>query len=472
LGNFYLLKVSKKVRKRSCSEKEFRKIINIKNLIYYSKVLNINEEGRKMKIKLLESAVFFVLIFFACVGNLLASEILSWNDCVKETIENHPDLVSAVAKLDQTRADKKITQSSALPQISSDLTAKKSQVAGRDSAKSYSYSVTGKQLLFDGAKTSNSIKVARENIKADEYNYMVTSSSVRLSLKSAFAELLRAKELVLLTRSIVERRDQNFKLIELRYEAGREHKGSLLTSEADLVNAEFEVEQALRNLSLAQTKMAKALGRQSVETVEISGDFEVDVSFEVKPDFELLADETPFLKELIAKKDAAQFNLGSKKSDFFPEIYFNSSIGKSGSEWFPSDNESMFGLSVSFPLFEGGSRLAQVSKAKASIAEATAQEQSGRDGVIVILEETWSAYQDTLGTVFVQKKFLKAAEERAKIANSQYSSGLTSFDDWIIIEDNLVDAKKSYLNAQANVLIGEAQWIQARGGMLEYENEE
>ena len=66
---------------------------------------------------------------------------------------------------------------------------------------------------------------------------------------------------------------------------------------------------------------------------------------------------------------------------------------------------------------------------------------------------------------------MEAAEERAKITRAQYATGLSAFDDWIIIENNLVSAEKAYLDAQANMLISEAYWIQAIGGTLEYDKE-
>jgi len=66
----------------------------------------------------------------------------------------------------------------------------------------------------------------------------------------------------------------------------------------------------------------------------------------------------------------------------------------------------------------------------------------------------------------VQGKFFEAARERAKITQAQYSTGLISFDNWTIIEDDLVNAKKSFLDVQADALIAEANWIQAKGGTL------
>jgi len=83
------------------------------------------------------------------------------------------------------------------------------------------------------------------------------------------------------------------------------------------------------------------------------------------------------------------------------------------------------------------------------------------------LEEAWKNFRDASEKVDVQKKFLDAAAERARIADAQYSAGLVSFNDWTIIEDNFVSAKKSFLNARSNLLTAEAAWVQAKGGTLE-----
>jgi outer membrane protein TolC len=120
------------------------------------------------------------------------------------------------------------------------------------------------------------------------------------------------------------------------------------------------------------------------------------------------------------------------------------------------------------PIFEGGLRLAQISKAQAAYNQAEADERSIRDGVVVTLEQAWVFLQDAIETVEVQRKALNAAEERSKIAEAQYSTGFITFDNWIIIENDLVTAKKAYLNSQANALLAEAEWIQAKGETLEY----
>ncbi|MFH1776546.1 MAG: TolC family protein [Candidatus Omnitrophota bacterium] len=398
----------------------------------------------------------------------MAEEILTWDNCVQEALKNHPDLLAAKEEIIQSRADKNTVLSNRLPQISSQLSGKKSKAAASSETDTYAYSLSGQQLVFDGFKTTSNIHAAAKSLDAKEYNYMITSSNIRLNLRTAFSALLRAQELISLTEEIAKRRKENFELVQLRYEAGREHKGAVLTAKADLAQAEFEVAQAKRNFSLVQQQLTKELGRDKKIPVRVIGDFHVEGIDDVKPECELLADNAPFLKELIARKEAARFNYNSAKAEFFPQVYLSGSFGRSRSEWPPKDDAWSAGLTVSLPIFEGGSRIAQIKKAESQMIQAQADERSGRDSVIYTLEMTWKDFQDAVEMVSVKKKFFEAALERAKIANAQYSSGLTTFDDWIIIENNLVSTKKAYLDAQANLLVTEAYWIQAKGGILEY----
>lgn len=392
---------------------------------------------------------------------------LTWEECVELTRKNHPDLVSAGEKLNQAKANKAITTSNLLPQVDSSLSEKTSKTDTKDKTDTYSYGVTGKQLLFDSLKTPYDIAGAKEKIKSSQFNSKVTSANVRLRLRKAFIQLLRAQELLSITEEIALRRKQNAELVKLRYQAGREHKGSLLTAEANLAQAEFEVSQARRNIKLAQRRLNKELGYTKFIPLRVKGDFKIIYSDRERLNFEDLAEGNPFLQELIAQKEAARFGLKSAKADFFPQVYANTSYGKTASDW-PPDRESWsVGASISLPIFEGGRRRAVVSQSRAKFNQVQADERSGRDSVILTLEETWTELQDAMDKVQVQKKFLEASEERANISQAQYSSGLILFDNWIIIEDDLVKTKKSFLDAQANALIAEANWIQAKGGTLD-----
>jgi outer membrane protein TolC len=123
---------------------------------------------------------------------------------------------------------------------------------------------------------------------------------------------------------------------------------------------------------------------------------------------------------------------------------------------------------VSVPLFEGGSRKAQVSRAESVLRQAEAQLQSVENAVVVDMEQSWELFMEASESVEVAQESLLAGEERAKIAAAQYLTGFITYDNWTIIGNNLVQAKKAYLNARANALLAEAAWINAKGETLEY----
>ena len=173
--------------------------------------------------------------------------MLTWEDCVKEAKKSHPDLISAEAVVNQAKANKAIATSNILPQVSTELRQSTSETATTRSD-TYSYGLTAQQLLFDGLKTPYDIAAAAKNVKSAEYNYKVTSADIRLRLRTAFIELLKAQEFLTITEDISIRRKQNADLVQLLYDGGREHRGSLLTAQADLSQAEFEVTQAKRNI--------------------------------------------------------------------------------------------------------------------------------------------------------------------------------------------------------------------------------
>lgn len=442
--------------------------------------------------KYIKTSSAIILILFLIISPAIAGaeEMVSWSDCVKEAKKNHPDLISAIEKIKQAKATKEITRSAYLPQLdfdASEVTTKKpsfgvagssvelvsssSSGSGNNRTTTYQYEATAQQLLFDGFKTSFDLSSNERTIKAQKYYYDVTSSNVRLRLRTAFVNLLTAQEYVNVTKDIETRRKQTLELVRLRYEGGREHKGSLMTSQANLAQAIYDVAQATRDIYLYQRQLTKELGRSGFVLMTASGNLEIKDEARVLPNFENIAGTNPLLQQLIEQKEAAKFGLKSAYANFFPQVYANGSMGNTGTTWPPDKNQYSIGTSVNFSIFDGGNKFALVDKAKGALGQAQADERSGRDGVIYTLANTWTKLQNTTDTVEVQRKVLEAAQERARISQAEYGIGLLLYDNWIIIEDNVVSAKKSYIAAQNAAMIAEANWIQAKGGTLDYDQE-
>lgn len=407
---------------------------------------------------------FFSLL--VCPG-LAQSEVeLSWESCLAEARSNHPDILAAQAALDGIKAGLKEVNSTRLPQLSASAGSSIGKVSGRSRNEEHSYRLSARQLLFDGFKTANDAAVQRKEISAAEYHYLVVSANVRLNLRTAFVELLNAQEFLGVTDGILARRQQNEDVVNLQYQVGREHKGSLLTARANTARAACEYEQALRNVELAQIRLSRALGWDQFKAIRAQGQLDSGSADRQRPDFELLIDSTPVLKYSLAKKESARYALKSASSNFWPQIFFDAGAGKTGADWPADTSDWSSGLTLSFPLFQGGARKAALDRAKAGLQQAEAEYRVEKNGLLLTLAQAWTSWQDSLDLVDVQIKFLEASTQRSSIVGAQYTAGQASFNEWSIIEDDLVRDQKTLLQARMNALIAQAAWQQAKGETL------
>lgn len=392
---------------------------------------------------------------------------LSWRDCLLEASRNHPELISAAEAVKESQSAQKISASSAYPQVSASAGAEVAKNSGRATTESYSASLSASQLLFDGRKTVNSVRSAQESVQAATYNFRYASSQVRKSLRSAFVRLLKAQEMVRIAEEIFAIRRQNYELITLRYQSGLEHKGALLTAEANLAQAQYAIETAASDLRVRKRALLKELGREQWEDICVNGEFTIRDTAAGPVDLEELAAGHPQVLKAAAQVNASNFNLKSLYGEYLPEISLSAAAGKSGDS-LPLDSEDKnLGVSVSIPLFEGGLRSARIAQARAQLNQLKQSQRSARDSVLVTLEQARASLRQAIDNVAVKEKSLLAAQERSRISEAQYAIGTITFDNWTIIEDNLVSAKENYVNAQADALLAEADWVMAKGETFE-----
>jgi len=401
-------------------------------------------------------------------GSIFAATPLRWEDCVKEALSNNPDLKSAKEKIFQAEQDLLTVQSGGALQASASVSQSNSfpLTSGTYSASS-GYSLSGRYLLYDANKYTFEVSAAKEKVKAAGFSYETVSGAVRYGLRAAFLELFNTQELINITEDIKKSRKENYDMVKLSYDAGREHKGSVLLAEANLLQAEYEVKAARRNLELSSAKLIRQLGRKDDTPVKVAAELNLKNILKEKPELKILAEKNPSYKQTLAQKALAEYNLKSARAAFAPQVSLTGSARRNVSNFAWDVPDLSAGISVSLQLLDGGSRTAAVNKATSVILQADFDLFTAAFDLEVALLNSWINFQNTLELAGVKKKFLEATKERAAIAEVQYANGLTTFDNFTIIEDDLVNSKKALLNAQINYLNAENSWLNARGVVLD-----
>jgi outer membrane protein len=414
-------------------------------------------------------------------------EALTWEKCIRLATLNNPDLVASHESLRSYEAKYGGSYSAYFPQITATAGASynhtSSNQAGGTSTStfseasntstgsfgqtsnalhSYSASVTLSQTLYDGGLTPGNVGQARANYRAQVAAFVLEKTLISYDLKSAFAQLLYAQELVTLTEQIVKRRRSNADMIRLKYDGGRENKGAYLLSESDCRQATLNFHNAQRNAVVSQHQLAQIMGLKLKAPLVAVGQL-VTQSPPTSPNLEQLAVETPTHFQQVSNAEASRAGITIARAGFLPTISTSVSLNREDERFFPKSSGWSADLSVSLPIFDGGKTYFDVKAAEASLRQSLANIQNSDDNSVYTLAQNFSTFVTDVETVGVNQFTVAAQNVRSEIGEGQYSNGLISFTDFNLIENDLVTAENQALQSRRDAVIAEANWEYSQG---------
>ncbi len=387
---------------------------------------------------------------------------LTWQQALSLAEKNNNELNSARKQLESTEWSYNKSFSTFLPQLSASASLSNSQsgTAGATS-QSYSYGLNASQALFRGMSGIYGIQSAYSNLEYQRASLRATTANVYYELRSAFLNVLVAQENVRLLEQILKQRQDNASLIELRYDSGKEDKGNLMSTRADEAQAKYDLSSAKRDLKLAKLKLSQLLGQSVADVKE-----DITVSSPTLSDYDELIKTTPSYIQAVKQIESAELAYKATISGFLPSISLSGSYRKSGSDWPPEGESKSWSLSLSYPLFPGGSNFADRAIYSAKLDQAREDFAGSEKDIRYSLEEAFENFNDSLEGLKVAEISLAAAGERSKISRVKYLNGLTNYDEWDRIESSFIQQQKSLLNNKKSALLAEASWYKSYGGYV------
>ncbi|MDL1870924.1 TolC family protein [Deltaproteobacteria bacterium PRO3] len=423
--------------------------------------------------------LWVLLLCLAAPAPLEAQERpLTWQDCVNEAAIQNPDIVAAIQTVAKARSRIGASRSDYFPQLTPSAGYNASNSANTTginptspididtgTRNQFQVGVVLEQNIFEGFKTSYGVKKSRAEFDDAEANLSLVKSQVSAELKTAFARLLFSQKQVGVAKKILERREENVRFVDLRFEGGRENKGSLMRSQALYEQAKFNLAETQRALKVARRELAKALGREAATVLEklaVQGSFKTQFPKE-SPDFAALVVAHPEHRRAEAQLNAGRADVKIAKGDLYPSLDATASATRRKFEDGGSNTLWSAGVNLNYPLFTGGRDFYEVRAARSEEFRLAEALRSGDNRLALQLKQSYADFKDAIERIRVQENFLQSAQVRAEIARSQYANGLISYQDWDQIENDLIDSERTILESLRDALIAEAEWEKAQG---------
>lgn len=418
----------------------------------------------------------FVAFFLSLSANAVT---LTWEDCVRLATESNPDLITARNEWLSVQQNETVAISGFLPSLSAQTSVTQTGSTGSGGSAgaivsngvvispgtnngssintNYTASLNVKQNLFNGMEDYTRYQQSKYRTQSSYWALEQVKSTVTYSLKDAFASLVYAQESLDLSRSIEGRRESNYKLVSVRYDNGRENKGSVLLAEAYYEQAKLDVIRAADALNVAKTKILTLINKDHIEEVRLEGEVPL-IGLEENKDIAQLAIETPSYKQSEAQEQSSGSDIAIAKSNFLPSLDLTGNVLKQGPSYFPERERWAVALTLTIPIFDGFKDYATT---KAAVFTKYAAESRKRSTLVTLIPKLRDAQNQARQSDIkyrIDEKFQKASGTRAEIARAKYNNGLITFEDWDIIENELIQRQTSFLQSKRDRIIRYATW--------------
>ena len=408
-----------------------------------------------------KNAISLALLLLATPAAMAQAQIsLTFEESVQLTAQHNADLRNARANLSAAEYRLRAAYSGYLPQVSGNAGYVDSRVNTTSDA-TYSAGITATQNLFSGYQDRAKVAQGTANFDSAQATFDATKARLNSDLKSAYAGLIFSQNFVTLTENIQKRLEDNLRLVQLRYESGRENKGSYLITRATLAQGRLDHLQAQQSLVTAQRQLSKVIGHDSAELRATSA---VPITEPPSaPDYEELKRGIPDVRDAAAKERSAEADLLLARSGFYPSVNVSGSVGREGDNGYPNGDRRSISANVSIPLYSGGRDISGVRASAAGVDAAKASRESVEQQAAVRLVQTYAVYFQSIEKLNVDREFLEAAQTRADISRARYQNGLMTFEEWDRVESDLIQRQKTFLASQRDRVTAEAAWELAQG---------
>lgn len=359
---------------------------------------------------------------------------LTLEECLISARNRNPVILATREKVNELIADYNAARSQFFPRIAfssyiARLDPDRLSAGGPVSQKLYReeslYSLTGKQILFDGFKTYFSAKAADTGKAAQMKEAEQVVQDVEFTVTEAFYRVLETDENIKVAQNALKQRRDFERLTNAFYNAGKATLLDLLRAQSQVYEAEQAIVETQNARQLAGMILTKTMGIESAKPITISGS--VPEVFPSVPDFNTLWQQAKQTNSEIKRLDLdierSKMLIKTAKADYLPEISLQGNIGNRHRDIGGTEDEYMAGVFLEIPLFEGGLTRAKVAKAASQNLQLIELKRNRIDQLRVELMNARNSFENAMHGVDTARQMIKANTEGYNASFSLYQYG-------------------------------------------------
>jgi outer membrane protein len=406
----------------------------------------------------------------------VAGRVLTLEEAVEIAIEQQPQIQARLA--DYAAARYRVDQALAplLPQVTGSASTTRGQSvvlftapgaatvpisSQRDFPETFQARVSLSQLLFDFGKTLAATEAARKLQDVALEDVELQRQLIALAVKEAYTNMLFAQRLIRVNEQALQRAELNLRSARGFFEVGTRPRSDVARAEVDVANARVDVIRARNAERLARVALNTAMG------IDIDTPTAIQDNLVYEPvtlDRAALRTEAlrlrPEMRQARLRMEAAQAQQRQAFRNFFPDITVSGSYGGARPELLEVWDAT---LSFTWPLFDGGGRLARYREARANVEGAEARVRATELDIIREVEQAQLTVTEAEERIQAAQTAVASAQENFRLAQGRFDAGVGTILELTDAQLALTQAQNLEAQALADYRIALYRLDRARG---------
>jgi outer membrane protein len=313
-------------------------------------------------------------------------------------------------------------------------------------------------LLLDFGRRTADVGSAAQTLLAANLQFNRKQQSVIFAVQKAYYAFDAGRARVTARESALKAATAVEQATSIRSRAGLASVTDTLLARQVVLQQEFDIDSAHRDVHAAEAQLAQAIGISPASLPEIASFSSLPLPQGLPGSVDSLLQQAvstrPDLAAKFAEVRAREADLERARADYLPKLSANGFLGRAyreldsinlgpnGTTFYPKKTTAGIGVQLSWELFEGFIRDNRVREAKARRDQARADLDALQ---LASQAEVWTAYAD-FQSALSQHQFAVALVATTK---SGYDSALTGYGSGITNFVDLLAAERDYARALA-----------------------
>jgi outer membrane protein TolC len=305
-------------------------------------------------------------------------------------------------------------------------------------------------ILFNGGGRIADLRRARAELEAARADEVEARFQTALLTESDYHEVLARAELARVASERLRRAEQQLAVARARVISGAAVATDSLKLRLELDRAGVEKLRSDAALRVARLQLGRRVGEPGpVDAAPLDGPPAGGLSLTEAEAAAEAVETSPRVRSARARLEAAEARHAAIRGTYLPTVSLFGQLTAYDESFFPTaTSRSLVGVQLTYPLWDGGRRETELSRAATERDVARAASRDEELAVRRDLVDAYQAFETARATSALAEDGVQVARENLRVQEDRYEQGATAILDLVTAQVDLTEAEASLVQAR------------------------